>query len=180
MARDDQSRTWLNSGRPPCYWLTGFFNPTGFLTAMKQEVTRKHKSDKWALDDVVYRTEVTQLERVEQVRSQPPEGVYLHGMFLDGAAFDKKESLLVESEPKKLFVSLPILFVSGLIKDESYKRRKELFGAHGPYECPVYKYRPRTDRFFIFFVTLKCTTEKNAKHWTLRGTALLTTDSASS
>ena len=123
---------------------------------------------------------VRAVERVEQVRSQPPEGVYLHGMFLDGAAFDKKESLLVESEPKKLFVSLPILFVSGLIKDESYKRRKELFGAHGPYECPVYKYRPRTDRFFIFFVTLKCTTEKNAKHWTLRGTALLTTDSASS
>ena len=101
-------------------------------------------------------------------------------MFLDGAAFDKKESVLVESEPKKLFVSLPILFVSGLVKGESEKRRKELFGSHGPYECPVYKYRPRTDRFFIFFVTLKCTVEKNAKHWTLRGTALLTTDSASS
>ncbi|KAJ8600462.1 hypothetical protein CTAYLR_001460 [Chrysophaeum taylorii] len=178
IARDDQLRTWLNSGRPLCYWLTGFFNPTGFLTAMKQEVTRKHKADKWALDDVVYRTEVQGFERVEQVRQSPPEGVYVHGMFLDGAAYDKKEGILVESEPKKLFVALPILYVSGLIKDESVKRRKELFGAHGPYDCPVYKYRPRTDRFFIFFVTLKCTSEKNSKHWALRGTALLTTDSA--
>ena len=107
-------------------------------------------------------------------------------MFLDGAAFDKKESLLVESEPKKLFVSLPFLFVSGLIKDESYKRRKELFGAHGPYECPVYKYPVRGDGYpgnpdikcFIFYVTLKCTVEKPRNHWTLRGVALLANETA--
>jgi len=178
LARDEQLRTWLCNGRPHCYWLTGFFNPTGFLTAMKQEVTRKHKQDKWALDDVVYRTEVQPFERVDHVKQSPTEGVYLHGLFLDGAAYDKKESILVESEPKKLFVPLPILHVSVLTKEESHKRRKELYGSHGPYECPVYKYRPRTDRFFIFFVTLKCTPEKNAKHWTLRGVALLTTDSA--
>lgn len=36
------------------------------LTAMKQEVTRKHKAEKWALDDVVYHTEVTSYERMEQ------------------------------------------------------------------------------------------------------------------
>jgi len=142
-------------------------------------VVRKHKADKWALDDVVYRTEVQSFERVEQVRQAPPEGVYIHGLFLDGAAYDKKEGILVESEPKRLYVPLPILYVSGLVKDEASKRRKELYGTHGPYECPVYKYRPRTDRFLIFFVTLKCSPEKHSKHWALRGTALLTTDAAS-
>ena len=173
MARDDQSRTWLNSGRPPCYWLTGFFNPTGFLTAMKQEVTRKHKADKWALDDVVYRTETQPKDRPDQVTQAPAEGVYVHGLQLDGAAFSKKDGILEESEPKKLFSALPVLYVSGIIKDQMPKLSKELFGAHGPYDCPVYKYRPRTDRFFIFFVTLKCTVDKNKKYWDLRGTALL-------
>ena len=74
IARDEQLRTWLTNNRPLCYWLTGFFNPTGFLTATRQEVVRKHKADKWALDDVVYRTEVQSIERVEQVRQAPPEG----------------------------------------------------------------------------------------------------------
>lgn len=27
ITRDEQDRTWLNNGRPNCYWLTGFFNP---------------------------------------------------------------------------------------------------------------------------------------------------------
>lgn len=76
ISRDEQDRTWLNNGRPNSYWLTGFFNPQGMLTAMKQEVTRKHKPEKnektgqmekWALDDVVYQTEVIGYERVEQV-----------------------------------------------------------------------------------------------------------------
>merc|ERR1712054_452203 len=128
ISRDDQNRSWLTNGRPTSFWLTGFFNPQGYLTAMKQEVVRRHKADKGSLDDVVNRTEATTFERVEQVRAGPQEGVYIHGLFLDGAAFNRQEGILVESEPKRLFVLVPVFFVSANSKVEQAKLTKEMFG----------------------------------------------------
>ena len=58
MLRAEQWTKWLNHGRPVCFWLTGFFNPQGFLTANRQEVCRKHSKEGWALDDVVNSTDV--------------------------------------------------------------------------------------------------------------------------
>lgn len=175
LMRDEQDRTWLTTGRPNCYWLTGFFNPQGMLTAMKQEVCRKHQKDavKWALDDIIYHTEVTHYEKVESVKSPPQEGCYIHGLFLEGGAWSRDHQVLVESEPKILFVPLPVLMVSAALKTEEARTRREIYGAQGPYECPCYKYRSRTDRYYIFMVTLKCTQEKNPAFWTLRAVGLL-------
>ena len=172
LQRDEQLRGWLNNGRPNSYWLPGFFNPQGLLTAMKQEVTRKHKADKWALDDVVYHTEVTTYERPDQVRAPPSEGIYVHGLSLEGAGWNNAEGTLVESEAKKLFVPLPVLYVTANVKGEQAKVRKEMFGTQGPYEAPCYKYPSRTDRFLVLMVTLKGG-DRTPAHWALRATALL-------
>jgi len=175
LMRDEQDRSWLMGGRPNTYWLTGFFNPQGMLTAMKQEVCRKHQKDalKWALDDIVYHTEVTSYMNVESVKSPPAEGCYVHGLFLEGGAWSKDQNMLVESEPKTLFVPLPVLMVSANLKTEEARSRREAYGAQGPYDCPCYKYRSRTDRYYIFQVTLRCTPEKNPAFWTLRGVGML-------
>jgi dynein heavy chain, axonemal len=175
ISRDEQDREWLTRGRPHSYWLTGFFNPQGMLTAMKQEVCRKHQKDavKWALDDIVYHTEVTQYEKSEHVKSSPSEGCYIHGLFLEGCAWSRDQQQLIESDPKTLFVLLPILFVSANLKSEEARIKRDYFGAQGPYECPCYKYRSRTDRYLIFMVNLKCTPEKNPNFWTLRAVGLL-------
>ena len=59
----------------------------GFLTAMKQEVSRKHAADKWALDDVVMTSDVTHPPKeFETLKEAPPQGEYIYGLYLNGCA----------------------------------------------------------------------------------------------
>jgi dynein heavy chain len=162
--RFDQLHKWLNTGRPKGYWLTGFFNPQGFLTAMKQEVNRKHSSDKWALDDVVMTSEVTHPPKeFEQLREAPSEGVYVYGLYLEGCTWSGKENKLVDSEPKKLFTPLPVLYVTGV----QQKDRK----SQNTFETPTYRVKSRTGQHFI--TTFPLRTEDPASKWIMRGVALL-------
>jgi len=172
--RDSQDRLWLNTGRPTVFWLTGFFNPNGCLTAMKQEVTRKHKKEDppWALDDVIYHTEVTNADAGKSIPA-PAEGINIHGLFLEGGRWEKSDGHLEESRPKELFTALPVLYVTGRDSRSEGIDRKSRFEEQGPYECPVYKYKSRNDMYFIFFANLKCTMQKNPNYWTMRGVALV-------
>jgi dynein heavy chain len=43
------------------------------------------------------------------VKDAPSEGVYIHGLFLDGAAWSNRDMRLVDQPPKVLFHALPIL-----------------------------------------------------------------------
>ena len=82
LLRFDQLEKWLSKGRPKAYWLTGFFNPQGFLTAMKQEVNRQHAKDMGLLDDVVMTSEVTHPpQSLEKLKAAPNEGAYVYGLF---------------------------------------------------------------------------------------------------
>ncbi len=164
LQRYDQLNKWLNLGRPKAYWMTGFFNPQGFLTAMKQEVSRKHAADKWALDDVVMTSEVTHPPKdFESLKEPPAEGVYIYGLYLDGCSWSGRENRLVDSEPKKLFNPLPVLFVTGVLAKDKKKT--------GVYEAPCY--RVKTRKGLNFITTFSLRTEDDKSKWILRGAALL-------
>lgn len=60
--REDQLSVWLHHMRPYSYWLTGFYNPQGFLTATQQEITRRNIKNfpgSSPLDEVVVKIIVT-------------------------------------------------------------------------------------------------------------------------
>ena len=78
---------------------------------------------------------------------------------------------MVESAPKKLFSDMPVLFVTAVEKRNARKSTSD-YGPYGGYECPVYKYPTRTDKYRIFMVLLP-SRDHRPVHWTLRGVAML-------
>ncbi|XP_069769397.1 dynein axonemal heavy chain 5 isoform X6 [Narcine bancroftii] len=170
LERNQQFHTWIFDGRPNQFWMTGFFNPQGFLTAMRQETTRMNLNKGWALDSVILYNEVTRMMK-EDVSAPPSAdigGVYVYGLFLDGGGWDKKNVRLMESSPKVLFTLLPVVHVyaiNAIAPPDSKKQQGAM------YSCPVYKKPRRTDLTYIFSLHLK--TVQNPDHWILRGVALL-------
>lgn len=88
--------------------MSGFFNPQGFLTAMRQEVARAHKG--WALDSVTLHNDVTKMT-TDDAKKPPKEGVFIYGLYLDGAGWDRKNSHLNEAINKVLYTVMPIVHV---------------------------------------------------------------------
>merc|ERR1719446_1853869 len=111
LKRAEQPTGWLKNGRPFCFWLTGFFNASGFLTANRQEVCRKHSRDGWALDDVVSTFDVLKQDR-DDVKHGPSEGIYIYGLFLDGSKWDRGKGVLTDSDPKVIYAPLPVLHIA--------------------------------------------------------------------
>ena len=46
---------------------------------------------------------VTKFHR-EDIHDPPPEGVYIYGLFLEGASWDRKQGKLIESKNKVCFI----------------------------------------------------------------------------
>ncbi|XP_042070877.1 dynein axonemal heavy chain 5-like [Haplochromis burtoni] len=158
LERNQQLSAWISAGRPNQFWLTGFFNPQGFLTAMRQETTRSNLSRGWALDTVTLSNDVTKMMK-EDVSAPPPEdvgGVYIYGLFLDGAGWDRRGAKLVEAPPKVLFTPLPVVHVFAVSSANRPTVSVPLGrGAVSLYSCPVYKKPRRTDLNFIFSLQLR-------------------------
>ncbi|CAF0752391.1 unnamed protein product [Didymodactylos carnosus] len=163
--RNAQFHAWLFIGRPSAFWLTGFFNPQGFLTAMRQEITRNHKG--WSLDSVVLANDVMKMATKEEVSQPPGEGVYVYGLKIDGAAWRmsrEKGGHLCDPPPKQLYADLPIVHI--------YATNEPKPLGNSYYVCPVYEKPRRTDLTYIFSLSLKII-NSNPDFWCLRGVALL-------
>jgi len=158
--RVKQLREWSDQSLtlPKSIWIAGLFNPMGYVTACMQ-VTARAKG--LPLDSMTVHTEVTQHD-LGQISAQPEEGTYVHGLFLEGARWDKTNNCLADSFPKELHPSLPVLYIKGVeaadVVDENV------------YMCPVYTTTIRGPTF-TFRAPLR--TEKPPWVWVLAGVALL-------
>ena len=134
---------------------------------MRQEVTRAHKG--WALDSVTLQNDVLKIYK-DDVTQPPAEGVYVHGLFVEGAGWDRRGCKLTEPPAKVLFTPMPVIHIYASIPTPS-KSAANQDASPKFYSCPIYTKPIRTDLKFVAAVDLK--TNQSPDHWTLRGVALL-------
>ncbi|KAM5310557.1 dynein axonemal heavy chain 9 isoform 2-T2 [Glossophaga mutica] len=159
LSRIKELEAWIGDfTMPSTVWLTGFFNPQSFLTAIMQSMARKNK---WPLDQMALQCDVTKKNR-EEFRSPPREGAYVHGLFMEGARWDAQAGVITEAKLKELTPPMPVMFIKALPAEKQDCR--------SVYPCPVYKTCQRGPTY-VWTFNLK--TKENPSKWVLAGVALL-------
>lgn len=168
--RIEQLTKWLEEGEPKTIWLGGFMRPSSFLTSILQMHARSKFTGAFQMNTKTS-WEFQVLKTDETVSEKPEDGVFISGMFLEGAMWKDDDGVghLVEQLPMKSRSPMPIIHFK---PTESRKRANE----EEVYHCPVYSYPGRVsstmNSSFVLAIDLN-NGGKSANHWTKRGVALL-------
>ncbi|KAG5261299.1 hypothetical protein AALO_G00302350 [Alosa alosa] len=149
---------------PVLFWLSSFTFPTGFLTAVLQNSARQQNV---SIDTLSWEFIVSTVDD-NNLLYPPKDGVFIRGLFLEGAGWDKKNSCLVEAKPMQLVCPMPTIHFRPV------ENRKKI--AKSIFLCPCYYFPVRSGgagrASFVVAVDLK-SGAMPFEHWVKRGTALL-------
>merc|ERR1712178_153094 len=116
---------------PISLWISGLFNPMSYLTAIMQVTAR---NEGLALDNMMLKTTVLNIEKPKDCAERPEAGAYIHGFFLQGAKWElgrgQDQGNLMDMIPKELYPELPVVWITSIEKTKQVKI--------GFYDCPVY------------------------------------------
>ncbi|XP_021930622.1 dynein heavy chain 12, axonemal isoform X3 [Zootermopsis nevadensis] len=156
---------WAIRGKPHCFWLSGFFFTQAFLAGAMQNYARKHSVS-------IYHLQFDfEILSVESVSSSPNDGVYVNGLFLEGARWDRRASHLCESHPRVVWDEMPVIWLK--------PTDKSVLRVGKRYVCPLYTTSERhgilttTGHSTNFVLAILLNTEESPSHWIKRGVALL-------
>jgi dynein heavy chain len=173
-------QTWIDTKQPTVFWIAGFFFTQAFLTGTLASMVIAYYSFQGTLQNFArkYSIPIDLLSVKVEVKaetefSEPPEdGVYVRGLYLEGARYDRVTGMLAEQLPKQLTDTMPILRVYPAQEDASG-------GDKMIYKCPVYRTSARrgtlstTGHSTNFVMMMDLPSDMPQNHWIRRGVALV-------
>ncbi|KAJ3222668.1 Dynein heavy chain 3, axonemal [Clydaea vesicula] len=120
-----------------------------------------------------------QVMESEEFFQGPEDGVYIRGMYMEGARWDKASNALGESLVKQLTEAAPIIHVKPRSPTDA---KLEVGEGKVIYDCPVYKTQMRrgtlstTGHSTNYVMNIELLSDKPAKHWINRGVAIVVND----
>lgn len=156
---------WVDNGPPTVFWISGFFVQQSFLTGIKQNYARKKQI---GIDTITFGFEVMDPDKPP---SPTEDGVYIDGLFIEGASWDPVKKVLADPRPKELFQKMPPI----MLKPIGDRTKPE----SGIYDCPVYKVGTRkgtlstTGHSTNYVLTIELPTDKPQSYWIKRGVAMI-------
>jgi len=159
-------QTWIDQGIPVLFWFSGIYFTQAFTTGAAQNFARKYTIP---IDTLTFDFE---MPKDQQPKEKPQNGVYTYGVFLEGCKWDWDKWELRESDPKVLFVPMPMIWIIPAKKTELRE--------FACYDCPMYKISSRKGTLsttghstnFVMFMRIASSTPES--HWIKRGVAMLT------
>jgi dynein heavy chain len=183
----------LKEGKPspPSVWLPGLLNPYALVTSVKQmhirAETQVYTHLEYDLDETTPWEKLHLLGTITQWHSEsdlahvdpadlPQEGLLVHGLVLEGAAWESATSCLIDQVLQDVHPSVPRVHIKTVTRDNLPPAlRFPMLHSNDDdppyaYECPVYA-RASRGNSFIFSVHVK--SQERATTWLYRAAALI-------
>lgn len=119
---------WVDKGTPSVFWISGFSFPQAFLTGTLQNYARKKKI---AIDKISFDFKYLDTIKQENITQKPEDGVYIYGVYLEGARWDPKKHIITDPIAKELYSEMPLIWL--------IPREDRVQPTEGIYRCPIYK-----------------------------------------
>jgi dynein heavy chain len=157
-------RTWVQKGEPLSFWITGFFNPSAFMTGALQAFAR---AESVSVDKLGFSFAILDKEG-DEVTEQPHRGCYIHGIFTDAWRWDRERQVMTDSLPGEPYAVLPIVH----FLPEPYHKTPSNF-----HRIPMYRTTVRAGVISSlgassnYVCPIEAPTEKDSDYWVLKGAA---------
>ncbi|XP_055228071.2 dynein axonemal heavy chain 14 isoform X2 [Gorilla gorilla gorilla] len=183
-------------GFPSRYWLPAFFFPQAFLAAVLQDYGRSRGiavdaltfthhvisdiTDKDEKFSVFMPKKLNIVRRAFKGSASSHTGVYIFGLFIEGARWNREQKILEDSLPLEMCCDFPdIYFLPTKISTETPNASNQTDSELYTFECPVYQ-TPERSRILAttglptnFLTSVYLSTKKPSSHWITMRVALL-------